>query len=154
MLNERTGITLLGGYDRNTSLEDHFCCIRFRRHRLSPQLRECGLHSDLAAANPAAVRVLGQGRLLIEALRLRFGYGPGRVDEVVAQHRALVRAIGRRDSERGRQARPRALRRRAQWAAGAFGRIAGAVARRGRAFSRFVVYLAFTCRTSRALPVP
>lgn len=49
------------------------------------------------AANPQAVHLLGQGRLLIEALRLRFGYSPGRVDEVIAEHRALVRAIGKRD---------------------------------------------------------
>ena len=35
------------------------------------------------AANPQASRVLAQGRLLIEALRLRFGYGGGRVDQVI-----------------------------------------------------------------------
>ena len=59
-----------------------------------------------AAANPEAERVLGQGRLLIEALRLRFGYGAGRIDEVVEQHRALLRAIAKRDGERaGRLAR-------------------------------------------------
>jgi DNA-binding GntR family transcriptional regulator len=58
------------------------------------------------ASNPQAVRVLAQGRLLIEALRLRFGYGTGRVDDVVAQHRALFRAIARHDVERaGRLAR-------------------------------------------------
>ena len=50
--------------------------------------------------------MLGQGRLLIEALRVRFGYGAGRVDAVIAQHRALLRAIARRDAERaGRLAR-------------------------------------------------
>lgn len=49
------------------------------------------------ANNPQAVRVLAQGRLLIEALRMRFGYGGGRVEEVVAQHRALFRAIARHD---------------------------------------------------------
>lgn len=52
------------------------------------------------AANPQAVRVLAQGRLLIEALRLRFGYGTGRVDDVIAQHRAIFRAIARGDAER------------------------------------------------------
>ncbi len=61
---------------------------------------------NAAAANPEALRVLGQGRLLIEALRLRFGYGPRRVDVVVAEHRALYRAIAKRDVERaGRLAR-------------------------------------------------
>lgn len=50
------------------------------------------------AANPLAVRMLAQGRLLIEALRLRFGYGKGRVDGVVGEHRALLRAIAKRDA--------------------------------------------------------
>ncbi len=52
------------------------------------------------ANNPLAVRTLAQGRLLIEALRMRFGYGAGRVDVVIAQHRALFRAIARHDVER------------------------------------------------------
>jgi len=52
------------------------------------------------AANPLAVRMLGEGRLLIEALRLRFGYGPSRVDEVIAQHRAIHDAIARHDVAR------------------------------------------------------
>jgi DNA-binding GntR family transcriptional regulator len=61
---------------------------------------------NAAAANPEALRVLGQGRLLIEALRLRFGYGEGRIDTVLAQHAALYRAIAKRDVERaGRLAR-------------------------------------------------
>jgi DNA-binding GntR family transcriptional regulator len=61
---------------------------------------------NAAANNAEAVRVLAQGRLLIEALRVRFGYGAGRVDAVIAQHRALLRAIARRDAERaGRLAR-------------------------------------------------
>lgn len=52
------------------------------------------------ADNPEALRVLGRGRLLIEALRVRFGYGPGRIDAVIAEHRALLRAIGRKDAKR------------------------------------------------------
>ena len=56
--------------------------------------------------NEKAKSVLGQGRLLIEALRFRYGYGKGRVDAVVDQHRALLRAIARHDVERaGRLAR-------------------------------------------------
>jgi len=62
------------------------------------------------ANNPHAVRLLAQGRLLIEALRMRFGYGPGRVDTVVSQHRALFRAIAKHDVERaGRLARQHCL---------------------------------------------
>jgi DNA-binding GntR family transcriptional regulator len=50
--------------------------------------------------NPEALQVLGRGRLLIEALRVRFGFGPGRPDAVIAEHRALLRAIARRDERR------------------------------------------------------
>ena len=52
------------------------------------------------ADNPEALRVLGRGRLLIEALRVRFGYGPGRIADVIAEHRALLHAIARRDAKR------------------------------------------------------
>jgi len=52
------------------------------------------------ADNPEALQVLGRGRLLIEALRMRFGFGVGRTDAVIAEHRALLRAIGRRDEKR------------------------------------------------------
>ena len=58
------------------------------------------LHDTIndVAANPLAVRMLAQGRLLIEALRLRFGYGKGRVDGVIGEHRALLRAIAKGDA--------------------------------------------------------
>ncbi len=79
-----------------------------RRH--APALLDANraIHDTIneVAGNPQAVRVLAQGRLLIEALRLRFGYGGGRVEDVVAQHRAIFRAIARHDVERaGRLAR-------------------------------------------------
>lgn len=52
------------------------------------------------ADNPEAMHVLGRGRLLIQALRVRFGYRPGRTDTVMAEHRALLRAIARRDERK------------------------------------------------------
>ncbi len=74
------------------------------KKRLAPGLLDANrtIHETIndVAANPQAVRVLAQGRLLIEALRLRFGYGTGRVDVVIAQHRAIFRAIARHDVER------------------------------------------------------
>lgn len=74
------------------------------KKRLAPGLLDANraIHETIndVAANPQAVRVLAQGRLLIEALRLRFGYGAGRVDVVIAQHRAIFRAIARHDVER------------------------------------------------------
>lgn len=52
------------------------------------------------ADNPEALRVLGRGRLLIQALRARYGFRPGRVEQVLAEHRQLLRAIARRDARR------------------------------------------------------
>jgi len=49
------------------------------------------------ADNPEALRMLAQGRVLADALRVRYGYGTGRVETIVAEHRALLRAITRRD---------------------------------------------------------
>ncbi len=74
------------------------------KKRNAPVLLEANrtIHDTIneVAANPQAIRVLAQGRLLIEALRLRFGYGTGRVEDVVTQHRAIFRAIARHDVER------------------------------------------------------
>lgn len=47
--------------------------------------------------NPEALRVLGQGRLLIEAMRMRFGYGSTRTSEILEEHRAIFSAISQRD---------------------------------------------------------
>ncbi len=55
---------------------------------------------NVAADNPQALRLLAMGRVLAEALGLRFGYGGGRVDAIRAEHRALVRAIERHEGER------------------------------------------------------
>jgi DNA-binding GntR family transcriptional regulator len=55
---------------------------------------------NAAADNPEALRMLAQGRVLADALRLRFGYGAGRADAIVAEHAQLVRVIGKRDAAR------------------------------------------------------
>ena len=73
------------------------------------------------ADNPEALQVLGRGRLLIQALRVRFGFGPGRVDAVIAEHRALLRAIAPPRRKARRRDRAPALRGRARRAAGAAG---------------------------------
>ena len=52
------------------------------------------------AENTEALRVLSRGRLLIQALRVRYGFGPGRVENVIVEHRALFRAIARKDERR------------------------------------------------------
>lgn len=60
------------------------------------------LHDTINAAAdcPEALRMLAQGRVLADALRVRFGYGAGRVKAIVADHRALLRAFRNRDSAR------------------------------------------------------
>ena len=55
------------------------------------------------ADNADAVRMLGQGRLLVEALRVRFGFGPRRTDAILAEHRQILRAIARHDIEKAGQ---------------------------------------------------
>jgi DNA-binding GntR family transcriptional regulator len=50
--------------------------------------------------NPEALRMLARGRVLVDALRLRYGFGQGRAEAVVAEHRTLMRAIERHDGER------------------------------------------------------
>ena len=55
------------------------------------------------ARNPDAARMLAQGRLLIDALRVRFGYGPRRTDAVIAEHRQILRAIAKHGVERAGQ---------------------------------------------------
>lgn len=52
------------------------------------------------ADNPEALQVLGRGRLLIQALRVRLGYGRERPGQVIAEHRALLRTIAQRDARR------------------------------------------------------
>jgi DNA-binding GntR family transcriptional regulator len=55
---------------------------------------------NAVADNPEALRMLAQGRVLADALRIRFGYGAGRTEAIVAEHADLMRAIGKRDAER------------------------------------------------------
>ena len=52
------------------------------------------------ARNPEAVRMLARGRVLVDALRLRYGFGSGRAEAIVAEHRELLAAIVARDAER------------------------------------------------------
>lgn len=47
-----------------------------------------------------AAAVMDRTWALVEALRLRLGFGPGRLDRAVEGHRALLAALRRRDAER------------------------------------------------------
>jgi len=56
-------------------------------------------HRDLfaAARNPDAAAVMERSWALVEALRLRLGFGPDRLARSVESHRALLDALRRRD---------------------------------------------------------
>lgn len=55
---------------------------------------------DGLADNPPALEVLESRASLVDAFRRSKGYGTGRLDLVIAQHRKLVRAIAKHDADR------------------------------------------------------
>ncbi|WP_046113554.1 GntR family transcriptional regulator [Aquincola tertiaricarbonis] len=57
-------------------------------------------HLDGMADNPLALEVLESRSSLVDAFRRAHGYGGGRLDSVIAQHRKIVRAIARRDEDK------------------------------------------------------
>ena len=61
--------------------------------------RELHHFMDKLADNPPAVDVLASRMCLVDAFRRSVGFGAGRLDKVVAQHRRLVRAITRGDAD-------------------------------------------------------
>lgn len=61
-------------------------------------------HIDSIGQNSLAVELL-QGRTsLIDAFRRSVGYGPGRLETVIRQHRKIARAIAARDEQRSIEA--------------------------------------------------
>ena len=61
--------------------------------------RELHHFMDKLADNPPAMEVLASRLCLVDAFRRTVGFGAGRLDKVVAQHRRLVRAIARGDAD-------------------------------------------------------
>ena len=59
---------------------------------------------DSLADNTPAMEILDSRASLVDAFRRAQGYGPGRLDVVVSQHRKLVRAIARGDADKAAQA--------------------------------------------------
>lgn len=55
---------------------------------------------DSLADNPPALEVLDARSSLVDAFRRAHGYGGGRLDTVIAQHRKLVRAIASGDADK------------------------------------------------------
>ena len=58
---------------------------------------------DSLADNPPAVEVMASRSCLVDAYRRSVGYGSGRLDTVIAQHRRLVRAVARGDADKAAQ---------------------------------------------------
>jgi DNA-binding GntR family transcriptional regulator len=63
------------------------------------------LHSFIngVAKNSEALRVLARGRLLIEAMRIRYGYGGTRTSTIIEEHRIIFDAIKRQDVRTARE---------------------------------------------------
>jgi len=83
----RLGLEVLAFEQADARLPDTLVAINRRLHDVINEV----------ADNPEALRMLAQGRVLADALRMRYGYGTGRVETIVAEHRALLRAISRHD---------------------------------------------------------
>jgi DNA-binding GntR family transcriptional regulator len=60
--------------------------------------RAIHLTINSAAGNPQALRLLSNGRVLVEALRASYGFRPARVREIVGEHKALLEAIAAKDA--------------------------------------------------------
>jgi DNA-binding GntR family transcriptional regulator len=72
-------------------------------HRLMEANRRFHEKINLVGDNAEALHLLSSGWPLILALRLQIGFGARRLDEIRAQHRALVAAIATRDPAAARR---------------------------------------------------
>ena len=72
-------------------------------HRLMEANRRFHEKINLVGDNAEALHLLSSGWPLILALRLRIGFGARRLDQIRAQHRALVDAIAARDPATARR---------------------------------------------------
>ncbi|MEN6535215.1 MAG: GntR family transcriptional regulator [Bryobacteraceae bacterium] len=50
------------------------------------------------ARNPEAVEVISRHSGLLQSLRRQYGYGTGRMEQIIAEHRQLLRAFDQRDA--------------------------------------------------------
>lgn len=87
---------LAAAYETAAQSNDPAACVEANRnlHR----------HIDVIADNPLAVDLLQGRSTLVDAYRRSVGYGSGRLDLVVEQHRKIVRAIAAGDEEQAAQA--------------------------------------------------
>lgn len=87
---------LVSTYENAAQTNDIAACVEANRnlHR----------HIDGIGDNPIAVDLLQGRSTLADAFRRSVGYGTGRLDMVVAQHRKIVHAISAGDEEKAAQA--------------------------------------------------
>ncbi|MES2944961.1 MAG: GntR family transcriptional regulator [Pseudomonadota bacterium] len=83
-------------YEQAAQSSDISACVEANRslHR----------HIDVIGDNPLAVDLLQGRSTLVDAYRRSVGYGTGRLELVVQQHRKIVRAIAAGDEEKAAQA--------------------------------------------------
>jgi DNA-binding GntR family transcriptional regulator len=86
---------LCSAHENAASGNDVAACIKTNR----------ALHHfiDSLAQNAPALEVLDSRSCLVDAYRRTIGFGHGRLDKVIAQHRRLVRAIARGDADKAAQ---------------------------------------------------
>ena len=89
-------MALSAAYEAAASASDIAACVEANRH--------LHRHIDVLGDNPLAVDLLQGRSTLADAYRRSVGYGEGRLDLVVAQHRQIVNAIAARDEERAARA--------------------------------------------------
>ncbi|WP_312407898.1 GntR family transcriptional regulator [Rhizobium sp.] len=96
---DEAGLTILEGlviaFEEQAKLQDPAGMLRANLQ----------LHSYIngVAKNPEALRVLARGRLLIEAMRIRYGYGGARTSTIIEEHRQIYDAIRRQDVKTARE---------------------------------------------------
>ena len=85
-------IELASVYESAANSTDTAACVEANRnlHR----------HIDSIGDNPLAVDILQGRSTLADAFRRSVGYGAGRLDLVVSQHRQIVRAIAAGDEDK------------------------------------------------------
>lgn len=91
-----TLMALCAAYERAAGTGDPAAAIRANR--------DLHGHIDGIGGNVLAVDLLRGRMSLIDAFRRSVGYGPGRLDEVVRQHRRIARAIAAHDEDRAARA--------------------------------------------------
>ncbi len=98
----RRGVEVLADSDMFTlyAIEGRFEDAVRRRDTVAALAANRELHETMyrLAGNPEAIDVIARHSDLMQNLRRSFGYGPNRLEEIIAEHRRLLRAFDQRDA--------------------------------------------------------